>query len=53
MDLITVLEAIVTGRQTRLEITLFVWRDVAVPEIVQWCLELPMHFPVFFPANYF
>ena len=63
------------GRQTCLEITVFVWsnnfheletfgsrkrilrkknwRDVAVPEIVQSCFERPIHFPVFFPANYF
>ena len=28
------------------------WRDVAVPESVQSCFELSIHFPVFFPANY-
>ena len=29
------------------------WRDVAVTENVQSCFELSIHFPVFFPANYF
>ena len=29
------------------------WRDVAVPESFRSCFEFPIHFPVFFPANYF
>ena len=29
------------------------WRDVAVPESVQSCFELPIRFPEFFPSNYF
>ena len=30
------------------------WRDVAVPESVQSCFELSIHFSVFFfPASYF
>ena len=29
------------------------WRDVAVTESDQSCFELSIHFPVFFPANYF
>ena len=28
-------------------------RYVAVTESVQSCFELSIHFPVFFPANYF
>ena len=29
------------------------WRDVAVPERVQLCFELSMHFPVFFSRKLF
>ena len=29
------------------------WRDVAVTESVQWCFELSIHFPVFFPRTIF
>ena len=27
------------------------WRDLAVPESVQSCFELSIHFPVFFPRE--
>ena len=29
------------------------WRDVAVPESVQSCFQLSIHFPVFFPQTIF
>ena len=86
IGLITVFDAILTSRQTRLEITvcmeircqiIFIkhrfwkiheletfrtrkrilrkknWRDVAVPEGVQSCFELSIHFPVFFSRELF
>ena len=39
IDLITVLEAILTGRQTCLEITVFGWKNFASEKFINWKLK--------------